>query len=123
MPSTVAINTGATRVEWSLNHGETLGPAIATVRDQNNALVNLTGWTSVFKGEYADGDPEDTLAINASVGSGIVNGGAAGTFTLTVQTASLQPDRNINIVWRTTDGSSVVRDVIVGTLTLRKVAT
>lgn len=122
MPSTVAINTGATRVEWSINHGETI-EAVATIRDSGGALVNVTGWTSTFKGEYADADPAGTLAIDKSVGSGIVNGGAAGTLTLTVQTSALSADSRINICWRTTDGSSVVRDIIVGTLTLRKVAT
>ena len=112
------ISTAANIVHIRLNLGETLN-VVATFTNPDGSPVSLVGWTSTFKGEYATVDPSGALAIDKSIGSGIVV--ATNTLTLTVQTSALTAGR-MNYTWRTTDSAAGVRDISTGVLTLVEVA-
>ena len=117
MPYVVAVR--GSEVVFSANVGESL-PLVATVRDSGGALVDVSGWSSTLKAQYADVDG-GTPVVSLSTPSTIANGGAAGTFTATVETDDIEADRPVLLTWRTVDGAGVVRDLCSGSLVCRKV--
>lgn len=84
---------------------------LLTWRDENNALVNLTGYTARMMARNAAGASSPFLTLTTENG-GIALGGAAGTITLSMtpaQTAALAPANGVYDLELASAGGTVTR--------------
>jgi len=84
---------------------------VFTWRDQNNALVNLTGFTARMMARYSVDASVPFISLTTA-NNGIVLGAAAGTITLVMNstaTAALLPDNGIYDLEVIDGGGNVTR--------------
>lgn len=109
--------------DLEIKQGETLS-LVATWRDSNNALVNLTGYTARAQGRSSYDATTTLFSLTSS--SGITLGGVSGTITIsmsaTVTAALTAPAQG---VWdlELVSGSGVVTRLLEGDLRILPEAT
>lgn len=113
----------AGRYDWRINQGEDLSK-VFTWRDENDALVNLTGYSARLQVRKPKGS--STTLLSLTNGSGITLGGVAGTITITrtaAQTAALDWDGSAHYDLELVSGGNIVTRLLEGQVALSREVT
>ncbi len=94
---------------------------ILTLKDSAGSVINLTGYPSAEMDLRLDQDSSATVKTLTIANGGIVNGGSAGTLTLTISatdTANFTPGDGVYDV-ELTDANGKVDRLLEGTYSIR----